>query len=290
MKQTRHQLVCRCCWMLFAFVLILPNSLSSLEWIEKDGYRFAKLTVESSERDGFKLLENRVTRVEFANRLTRQLVGKNRNLANGSGVAIGDVDGDDLPDIYFCGLQVNNKLYRNQGGWRFEDITAESGVACPRQYCTGALLADVDGDNDNDLLVTGLAKGTRLFLNDGFGKFTEKNDSGLFPKLGATSMALADIDSDGDLDLYVTNYRTTNYKDRPPGVNVEVKQENGKVIVTPANRFLALKTKRQDGVHLVELGEPDFLYENLGAGRFKPVSWTNGRFLDAGGKAITKPP
>ena len=142
--------------MLFAFFLILPNSLISLEWIEKDGYRFANLTVEPSERDGFKLLENRVTRVEFANRLTRQLVGKNRNLANGSGVAIGDVDGDDLPDIYFCGLQVNNKLYRNQGRLRFEDVTAESGVACPRQYCTGALLADVDGDNDNDLAISEL--------------------------------------------------------------------------------------------------------------------------------------
>ena len=103
-------------------------------------------------------------------------------------------------------------------------------------------------------------------------------------------MAMADIDSDGDLDLYVTNYRTTNYKDRPPGVNVEVKQENGKVVVTPVNRFLALKTKRQDGVHLVERGEPDFLYENLGSGRFKPISWTNGRFLDASGKPIAKPP
>ncbi|MBT3615172.1 MAG: VCBS repeat-containing protein, partial [Verrucomicrobia bacterium] len=218
------------------------------------------------------------------------MIAKNRNLANGSGVAIGDVDGDDLPDIYFCGLQTDNKLYRNRVGWRFEDITAESGVTCPRQYCTGALLVDVDGDGDNDLLVTGLAKGTRLFLNDGYGKFTEKTDSGLFPKLGATSMAMADIDSDGDLDLYVTNYRTTNYKDRPPGVNVEVKQENGKVVVTPVNRFLALKTKRQDGVHIVELGEPDFLYENLGSGRFKPISWTNGRFLDASGKPIAKPP
>ncbi|SVD49561.1 uncharacterized protein METZ01_LOCUS402415, partial [marine metagenome] len=121
--------------MLFAFALILPNPLIALEWVEKDGHRLAKLTVEPSERDGFKLLERRVTRVEFANRLTRQLVAKNRNLANGSGVAIGDVDGDDLPDIYFCGLQVDNKLYRNRGGWRFEDITAESGVACPRQYC-----------------------------------------------------------------------------------------------------------------------------------------------------------
>ena len=238
--------------MLIAFVLILPNSSSALEWVVKSGYRLANLTVKSSEQDGFKLLDYRVTGVRFTNRLTRQLIAKNRNLANGSGVAIGDVDGADLPDSYFCGLQADNKLYRNRGGLRFEDITAESGVACPRQYCTGALLVDVDGDNDNDLLVTGLAKGTRLFLNDGFGKFTEKTDSGLFPKLGATSMAMADIDLDGDLDLYVTNYRTTNYNDRPPGVNVEVKQENGKIVVTPANRFLALKTKRQDGVHLIE--------------------------------------
>jgi hypothetical protein len=290
MKSTCHQLVHLCCRMLLTLFLVPLNSLHALDWVEKDGHRLAKLTVKPSERNGFKLLYGRVTGIEFANRLSRQLIAKNRNLANGSGVAIGDVDGDDIPDIYFCGLQANNKLYRNRGGWRFEDITAESGVTCPRQYCTGAMLVDVDGDGDNDLLVTGLAKGTRLFLNDGSGKFTEKTDSGLFPKLGATSMAMADIDSDGDLDLYVTNYRTTNYNDRPPGVNVEVKQENGKVVVTPVNRFLALKTKRQDGVHLVELGEPDFLYENLGSGRFKPISWTNGRFLDASGKPIAKPP
>ena len=290
MISVRHQLVHHCCWMLSAFILILPNSLRALEWIEKSGHRLARLRVKSSERNGFKLLDHQATGVVFVNRLSRQLVAKNRNLANGSGVAIGDVDGDDIPDIYFCGLQTDNKLYRNRGGWQFEDITAESGVACPRQYSTGALLADVDGDSDNDLLVTGLAKGVRLFLNDGFGEFTEKTDSGLFPKLGATSMAMADIDSDGDLDLYVANYRTTNYKDRPKGLNVEVKKENGKIVVTPPNRFLALKTKRQDGVHLVELGEPDFLYENLGSGQFKPVSWTSGRFLNASDKPITKPP
>ena len=269
---------------------IQPAALLALDWAQDRGHRLAKLTVTPSERNGFQLLAGRRTGVEFANRLTRQLVAKNRNLANGSGVAIGDVDGDDLPDVYLCGLQVDNRLYRNLGDWTFEDVTIRSGVACSRQYSTGALLADVDGDSDNDLLVTGLAKGTRLFLNDGSGRFTEKTGSGLFPKLGATSMSMADIDSDGDLDLYVANYRTTNYKDRPPGVNVEVKQENGRVVVTPANRFVALKTRRKDGVHLVELGEPDFLYENLGSGRFRAVNWTSGRFLNTDGNALVKPP
>ncbi|MDP6794209.1 MAG: FG-GAP-like repeat-containing protein [Verrucomicrobiota bacterium] len=268
----------------------MPSGLIALEWKQQGQHRLAKLTVKPSERNGFQLMPPRETGVSFVNRLSRQLVARNRNLANGSGVAVGDVDGDGLPDLYFCGLQTDNRLYRNLGHWTFEDVTANSGAACSRQYSTGALIADIDGDSDNDLLVTGLAKGTRLFLNDGSGKFTENADSGLFPKLGATSMAMADIDSDGDLDLYVANYRTTNYKDRPPGVNPEVRQENGALIVTPANRFVAIKTSRNDGVHLVELGEQDFLYENLGAGRFRPVKWTGGRFLDVDGIALKKPP
>ena len=275
---------------LLCLLTIQPAALLALDWVQDRGHRLAKLAVTPSERNGFQLLAGRRTGVEFANRLTRQLVARNRNLANGSGVAIGDVDGDDLPDVYLCGLQVDNRLYRNLGDWTFEDVTIRAGVACSRQYSTGAVLADVDGDSDNDLLVTALAKGTRLFLNDGSGNFTEKTDSGLFPKLGATSMSLADIDSDGDLDLYVANYRTTNYKDRPSGVNVEIKQENGRVVVTPANRFVALKTRRNDGVHLVELGEQDFLYENLGSGRFRAVDWTNGRFLNSDGNVLAKPP
>ncbi len=262
----------------------------ALQWQEHGSHRLAKLTIKPSDRDGFLLTSPEKTGVQFANKLSRLLVAKNRNLANGSGVAIGDIDGDGLADVYFCGLQTDNKLYRNLGGWKFEDISNTSGVTCPRQYSTGALIEDVDGDGDNDLLVTGLAKGTRLFLNNGSGQFTEKTNSGLFPKLGATSMAMADIDQDGDLDLYVTNYRTTNHKDRPPGVNVSVTQEGDRIIVTPSNRFTYLKSNRPGGVNIVELGEPDFLYKNNGEGVFKPVNWTSGDFLDAQGNRLTKPP
>ena len=80
MISVRHQLVHHCCWMLSAFILILPNSLGALEWIEKSGDRLARLSVKSSERNGFKLLDHQATRVVFVNRLSRQLVAKTGTL------------------------------------------------------------------------------------------------------------------------------------------------------------------------------------------------------------------
>lgn len=279
----------RICLLLIAIIKFPPLG-QTLDWEEKDGYRLAKLKVKASGGTGFKLLKPEECGIHFANRLSRQLVARNRNLANGSGVAVGDINGDGLPDIYFCGLQTDNKLYLNKGNLLFEDITISANVACSRQYSTGALLEDVDGDGDNDLIVTALAKGARLYLNNGSGRFTEKINSGLFPGLGATSMAMADYDLDGDLDLYVTNYRTTNYKDRPPGVKVNVERLGNEIQVTPSTRFTYIKSKRKGGVNIVELGEPDFLYENLGGGKFKPVSWVSGKFLFASGKPLTAPP
>src|SRR5207248_3417667 len=141
---------------------------------------------------------------------------ENQIRLNGSGVALGDVDRDGLCDIYLCRLEGANALYRNLGGWKFEDITAGAGVACADQYSTGAVFADVDGDGDLDLLVNGLGRGTRLFLNDGQGHFREVTSAaGLGGSAGSMSLALADIDGDGFLDLYVANYRTTTFRDEP---------------------------------------------------------------------------
>jgi hypothetical protein len=118
-------------------------------------------------------------------------------------VAAGDIDGDGLCDVYFCGVDSDNKLFRNLGNWKFQDITAEAGVACHGQDSTGAVFADVDGDGRLDLLVTSLGGGLRIFHNDGQGKFTEVTAaSGVASRTGGMSMALADIDADGDLDLY----------------------------------------------------------------------------------------
>src|SRR5437870_2916176 len=99
-----------------------------------------------------------------------------------AGVACGDVDGDGWCDIYLCGLKNGNRLYRNLGQWKFEDITESAGVAGTNQYSAGAVFADVDGDGSLDLLVTGLGVGTTLFLNDGKGHFHEAAASGLVRK------------------------------------------------------------------------------------------------------------
>jgi len=109
-------------------------------------------------------------------------------------VAAGDVDGDGWCDLYFCGWR-SNALYRNLGNGKFEDVHGARGVACADQFSTGAVFADVDGDGDLDLLVNSVGGGSRLFLNDGTGRFTEATNSGLVRRFGSTSFALADIDA-----------------------------------------------------------------------------------------------
>jgi enediyne biosynthesis protein E4 len=258
-------------------------------WIDQGSHRRHPIALAAAPHTGFSLLGPELTRIAFTNHLAEETVARNRIFENGSGVAAGDVDGDGLCDLYFCRLEGPNALYRNLGGFRFEDVTSQSGLACADQYSTGAVFADLNGNGHLDLLVNSIGNGTRSFLNDGKGRFTEIRDTGLIRRFGSTSMALADIDGDGDLDLYVGNYRTTTVKDRPPGLNIEARLVDGRIVVTPQDRFIPLAT-RGGGVSVVEVGEPDVPYINDGQGRFRPVSWTKGAFLDEDGSALKAPP
>ncbi len=278
----------------FSLIALLASSeagvAAELRWEKGPGFRQAALAVPTVGRPGFTELPTTTTGISFTNQLSDAVAGSNRIFENGSGVALGDVDGDGWCDIYFCSIDGPNVLYRNRGDWKFEDITVAAGVACKGQHSTGAVFADVDGDGDLDLLVNSIGGGTRLFRNDGKGRFTEARNSGLVQKFGATSKTLADVDGDGDLDLYVTNYRTTNYKDAPPDVKMEARVVDGKVVVKPEDRFFGMIGKRGDGFAVVEKGEADFLYLNDGHGHFTPVPWTGGNFLDESGKSLTGPP
>jgi enediyne biosynthesis protein E4 len=256
---------------------------ADLQWEAGSYGRRAALPVRSQGAPGFTLMPASETGIHFTNVLSDARAAENQIRLNGAGVALGDVDGDGLCDIYLCGLENHNVLYRNLGNWRFEDVTEASGVGCEGQYSTGATLADVDGDGHLDLLVNGVGTGTRLFINDGKGHFTESKNSGLFRKYGSTSLALADIDGDGDLDLYVANYRaetvrTTGYM---------ILRAGEKMMIRPEDRDRLELTG--DG-HVLELGEPDALYLNDGHGHFTPVSWTDGRFRDENGRALEKAP
>jgi len=244
------------------------------------------LRVLSEGKAGFTLVDPAVTGVTFTNRLSDEAAAANQIRLNGSGVALGDVNGDGWTDLFFCGLESGNALFLNRGEWRFERVRgtpSADAIGLQGKYCTGSALADMDGDGDLDLLVNAIGEGTRLFLNDGKGGFSLQPQNGLESKGGATSLAVADADGDGDLDLYVTNYRTTTI--RTTGfalLNIDGKRVIPKALqddleLTPEGRVL-------------EHGEPDCFYLNDGSGSFLKVPWTTGGFVEDDGRPLPRPP
>src|SRR5713226_1956598 len=157
-------------FMTIAALLLMTNKTAAagaaLNWQSGPGYRWRELPVPAAGKTGFTLLPPETTGILFTNLISDQRSVTNRNLLSGSGVAFGDVDGDGLCDVYLCRLDGNNKLFRNLGNWKFQDITDSAGVECGNQDSTGAVFADFDGDGDLDLLVNSMGGGTRVFEND----------------------------------------------------------------------------------------------------------------------------
>ena len=272
------------------FLVAVGGLRFSGELLCADGFETARLQPIQGSQPGFRLQPSAITGIDFVNSLSRETALTNAVVLNGAGLAVGDVDGDGWADLYFCNLQGNNRLYRNLGNWRFEEIKNGT-VACGEQFSTGAAFSDVDGDGDLDLLVNGISAGTRLFLNDGKGAFSERKDSGLSQTASATSMALADIDDDGDLDLYCAHYidvmstadSTIQYALVKRDGRFVVTHVDGEPTTTPRlrNRFFVSSTGR-----LRELPEADGLYLNEGGGRFRAVQFQPGVFMDAEGNPL----
>jgi hypothetical protein len=163
----------------------------------------------------FQLLDPKETGIDFINEVED---GENfniltyRNFYNGGGVAIGDINNDSLPDIFFTANQKKNRLYLNKGNLHFEDITEKAGVGGTMTWSTGVSMADVNGDGLLDIYVCnsgdvdGSNKKNELYINNGNLSFSEKAKEYNLDNEGySTHAAFFDYDLDGDLDCYILN-------------------------------------------------------------------------------------
>jgi len=258
-------------------------------------------TVE--EAMGFIALHDSTTGVKFKNVLKEdQKVNyfTYEYMYMGGGVSIGDINNDNLPDIYFTGNRVENKLYLNKGNMQFEDISRIAGVEGDKRWYTGVSMVDINNDGLLDIYLSVSGNfGTnenQLYINNGNLSFTESAASyGINDKGSSVQSEFFDYDKDGDLDLYLANYPPTpfnspneyyhekmqNPKDDETDRLYRNDGENGFTDVTDEagirNFGLSLSTSisdyNNDGFQDVyvsnDLISPDFLYINQGDGTFK---------------------
>lgn len=177
------------------------------------------ISCQTKQKTLFTILDARQTGINFTNSLQEKDAKLNilsfPYYYNGGGVAVGDINGDGLADLFFTGNQESNRLYLNKGQMKFEDITAQSGIHIKAGWSNGASMADINGDGLLDIYVcrSGLVPAQQrtnlLYINKGKGKFSEEaatyglNDPGY-----STQASFFDYDRDGDLDLYLINQST----------------------------------------------------------------------------------
>ena len=137
---------------------------------------------------------------------------------NGGGVAVGDINNDSLPDIYFTGNMMASHLYINKGNMKFEEIAQKAGVAAAGLWNTGVTMADVNGDGWLDIYVCRSAaadpdkRKNLLFINNHDLTFSEEAEKyGLADPAYSTQASFFDYDRDGDLDMYLLNHSVQEY-------------------------------------------------------------------------------
>ncbi len=165
----------------------------------------------------FEKIDASVSGINFANALTHN-VATNENLFdfdyfyNGAGVGVEDLDNDGLLDVFFCGNQVQNKLFLNTGNLIFRDISEPSKINMGKGWSNGVTFVDINEDGWMDIYISRGGPGERntrknlLFINQTDTTFSEMAEQYGLADMGiSTQSAFFDFDKDGDLDCIVMN-------------------------------------------------------------------------------------
>jgi len=255
---------------------------------------------------GFNLLPPLQTGIDFNNAIKESETVNHlyyNQLYSGAGVAIGDINNDDLPDVFFCGNQVSDRLYLNKGNFKFEDITKKSRAAVNSGWSWGVTMADVNNDGYLDIYVSRNGESMKpeerknqLYINNQDLTFTESAMAYGLADAGFSSQAVFfDMDNDGDLDMYQVNQlpdsrlfkRYTNipkkrevfYKDKlyrnDNGKYKDVSVESGISRDMTYGLSVSASDFNNDGwtdLYIAnDYDKPDIMYYNNGNGTFKNV-------------------
>jgi hypothetical protein len=189
-----------------------------------------------AQQKKFMLLPSSSTGITFRNDIVEtptMFMYMYENLYAGAGVSIGDINNDGLPDIYFSSTRGYNKLYLNQGNFKFRDITASAGVDGGEGIKTGVNMVDVNGDGLLDIFVckSGFKdpklRKKMLYINNGNLTFTNKAaEYGLEDMSFTIQSYFLDYDHDGDLDVFFVDH----LDDFSKSMTIPARMENGKLV------------------------------------------------------------